>query len=101
MEERGTYMLSFFGTCLRILLVCPDQSECDSLVDILQCHRCRLYHVGTCGEAVSFLYKHRVEVVISSCDLPDGTWKDLLKQPKLFSSAPNLIVASRNGNIPI
>ncbi len=52
-------------------------------------------HVSGCREALSFLHRNHVPVVICERDLPDGTWKDVLEPLAAQSHFPAVIVTSR------
>ena len=54
-----------------------------------------LHSVRSAAEAVEFIRKNPVSVVICERDLPDGSWKDLLSAIMSEEPAPVLIVSSR------
>jgi len=47
----------------------------------------------TCHEALAFLRQNPVPLVISWCEMPDGNWKDLLRQLPLLTKPPLLAVS--------
>src|SRR5512139_1305969 len=51
--------------------------------------------VNTCEQALDFLYRHRVSVVLSERELSDGSWRELLNGMMSLAVTPNLIVSSR------
>jgi len=51
--------------------------------------------VGTCQQALDFLDRHHVSVVLSELELSDGSWRELLNGMASLSAPPNLIVSSR------
>jgi DNA-binding response OmpR family regulator len=55
----------------------------------------QLHCVGNVTEAVEFVRKTPVSVVICERDLPDGNWKDMLSALMIEEPAPVLIVTSR------
>ena len=55
----------------------------------------RTYAVSSYGEAAERLSRGGIAVVLWDCDLPDGTWVDLLTLLAESPDAPLLIVASR------
>jgi len=57
-----------------------------------------LYVAGTCREAMAQLSQIRVPVILSECQLPDGTWKDMLSQLAPILERPRLIVFSRHAD---
>jgi DNA-binding response OmpR family regulator len=54
-----------------------------------------LFEARTCREAVAILRRQRVGVVICEEELPDGDWRDLLRQLRAIPDVPYLIVTSR------
>jgi len=55
----------------------------------------QLSAAGTCREAYKQLRRNGTLAVFSECDLPDGTWKDLLGYVSEMPQPPALIVTSR------
>jgi DNA-binding response OmpR family regulator len=51
-------------------------------------------HVRTCGEARKLLSANEVGVVICGTELPDGSWRDLLREISHYPVPPRLIVVS-------
>jgi DNA-binding NtrC family response regulator len=72
-------------------------AACDglSLNEILRDSTWQWHGAGTCREALEFLEQHRVPVVLSEPDLPDGTWRELLNSMASLFAPPNLVVSSR------
>jgi hypothetical protein len=52
-----------------------------------------MHQVQTCREAFQFLLKKPVPLIISWNHLPDGTWRDLLRQTAVMIRPPLLIVS--------
>lgn len=50
--------------------------------------------VSTCREAVVCSEAHHPWVVVCESELPDGTWKDLLRVLDRLADAPTLVVTS-------
>ena len=42
----------------------------------------------TCQQALAFLRQNPLPLVISWCEMPDGNWKDLLRQLPLLTKPP-------------
>jgi len=55
----------------------------------------QLSAAGSCREAYRQLRKNGPLVIFSECDLPDGTWKDLLNSVSELAQPPAVIVTSR------
>jgi DNA-binding response OmpR family regulator len=47
----------------------------------------------TCQQALAFLRQNPLPLVISWCEMPDGNWKDLLRQLLLLNKPPLLAVS--------
>ena len=47
----------------------------------------------TCQQALAFLRQNPLPLVISWCEMPDGNWKDLLRQLPLLTKPPLLAVS--------
>ena len=47
----------------------------------------------TCQQALAFLRQNPLPLVISWCEMPDGNWKDLLRQLRLLPKPPLLAVS--------
>ena len=47
----------------------------------------------TCQQALVFLRQNPLPLVISWCEMPDGNWKDLLRQLPLLTKPPLLAVS--------
>jgi DNA-binding NtrC family response regulator len=77
-----------------ILLVSPARDDHDALRRILH-DLCLVRSAGTCREAAAFLCRDRVPVIFCECDLPDGTWRDILSYTAELTDPPALIVTSR------
>jgi len=78
----------------QILLISPVRDDHEALRCILN----ELHPIGgasTCREAVAFLCQYRVPVIFCECDLPDGTWRDILSYTAELTNPPALIVTSR------
>ena len=66
-----------------------------SLGAILRDSDWRLHGTRNCQEALEFLDQHRISVVLSEAELPDGNWRELLNRMAKRSASPSLIVSSR------
>jgi DNA-binding response OmpR family regulator len=47
----------------------------------------------TCQQALAFLRQNPLPLVISWSEMPDGNWRDLLRQLRLLTKAPLLAVS--------
>jgi len=78
-----------------ILSVGIAEDDSLSLDKILLDSNWQLHGVGNCQEALAFLEHHHVTVVVSEPELPDGTWRELLRSMAKLSAPPSLIISSR------
>jgi len=90
----STPYLSDSSSLVTVLAVSPSLADHASLQAIFTHSRWRLYQVGSCAEAVSFLRARPIPVVIGDAGLPDGTWRDLLREVASLPDPPRLIVTS-------
>jgi DNA-binding NtrC family response regulator len=93
-EAQGTAIRS---DRLHALMVSPLKNDFLELRVIFDRNRWTLEGVPTYWEALKFLNKDRVPVVISDSQLPDGGWKDVLSQVSLLTTPPCLLVISHYG----
>jgi DNA-binding response OmpR family regulator len=77
-----------------VLTVTDRPDELTHLGEIFHRSNWRMHSVRACAEAVHFLEKNRVPVIVCSHDLPDGIWTDLLACLENLSDPPVLIVTS-------
>ena len=78
----------------RILSISPAPEDHNALRRILADACWDIRAACTCFEAAAWLANHPVDIVICERDLPDGSWRDLLRYLDEFAEAPFLIVAS-------
>jgi DNA-binding response OmpR family regulator len=52
-----------------------------------------MQQLQTCQQALAFLRQNPLPLVISWCEMPDGNWKDLLRQLPLLTKPPLLAVS--------
>jgi DNA-binding NtrC family response regulator len=82
---------------VELLLISPFREDLETLKDILSSD-CTIIGTASCREALFFLCRGRVPVIVCERDLPDGTWKDLLSHLAEFQEMPALIVTSKFAN---
>jgi DNA-binding NtrC family response regulator len=79
----------------RILSVSAARLDHTTLYRMIDHTAWQLAAAGTCREAYKQLRNSGTLVVFSECDLPDGTWKDLLGHVMEMAQPPAVIVTSR------
>mgnify|MGYP001087333680 CR=1 FL=1 len=77
---------------LLLVSVCEDDRA--SLGEILRHSSWRLHYAAGWREALAFLERHPIPVVICERDLPDGCWKVLFDEASKLPQPPRLIVCS-------
>jgi DNA-binding NtrC family response regulator len=78
-----------------VLLVSPFDEDHLNLRSITRHSNLQPHSARSQAEALEFLQENLTPVVISECDLPDGTWRDLLSEFARMQCAPLLVVTSR------
>lgn len=77
-----------------VLAVSPADDDRVLLEHIFSHSNWRFDHVRTSGEALEYVKRGGVSVIICAAELPDGTWRDLLCGLKQGTVPPRLIVVS-------
>ncbi len=78
-----------------VLEVSSDESDHSALAEIFSHSNWKLHVSRSCAEAVSFLAKKPIPVVVCERELPDGTWKDIQDRLGRAANPPALIVSCR------
>jgi DNA-binding NtrC family response regulator len=81
-----------------ILIVSPYADDYSSIRQILRNDCWQIEHARNLEEAATHLGQSAASVIICERDLPDGTWKDLLKRTQEFQPAPSILVVSRQAD---
>jgi DNA-binding NtrC family response regulator len=76
-----------------LLAVSADPGDSKALAAILETWTVKT--VQTCAEALAALRRSKCAAVLCEKDLPDGSWRDLLRSASHFGQEPPLIVMSR------
>ena len=79
-----------------VLAVSPQAEDHVQLADIFDRSNWRIFKAFGCRDAISFLRRHRVAVVISVNVMPDGDWKELFRSISSLPQPPRLVVAARS-----
>lgn len=78
-----------------ILFVGIAESDGLSLGKIFLASNLQPHGVCNCHEAIEFLDQHKIPVVLTEPELPDGSWRKLLDYMAKHAAPPNLIVSCR------
>ncbi len=79
---------------VRVLAINAREEDQASLAHIFGCTKWTVHCVQGRYEALEFLQKSRMPVLLCDCQLPDGNWKDLLDDVAHLPDPPLLIVTS-------
>ena len=80
---------------LPILTVGLHEEDHWVLRQVLSCYGWTMISSATIAEAMRFLERNLVPVILSESKLADGSWRDLLAAAATVSRPPNVIVTSR------
>ena len=83
---------------IAIVLISPLESDWHSLARVYGRVHTQIEWFRTCSAGLEFLRTSAGAVVISTTELADGTWQDLLVALADFSPPPVVVVASRLGD---
>lgn len=83
------------------LAVSPNKEDLSFLQYMFDDANWKLYQAHTYREAMSQLSRETVPVIICECQLPDGSWKDVLSQTAPLPERPRLIVVSKQADEPL
>lgn len=78
-----------------VLVVSPNEADHEFFSSIFQLPYWTAYRVGTYREALRWLTRDRMTIIICDSQLPDGGWKDILSQTQILPDPPCVIVTSR------
>lgn len=79
---------------VRVLGATPDDRSYRALESAIFGMGWSLFRSRNIVEGLSAVINHQIEVIITDCDLPDGTWLDLLESLRACRNAPRVIVFS-------
>lgn len=77
-----------------ILVISPNEADQEFFRSVFQFPFWKAYNVGTYREALKWLTRDRMNVIVCDCQLPDGSWKDILSQTQVLPDPPCVIVTS-------
>ena len=83
---------------ISILLVSPNPADLPALREILHHAHWELCQVETVTQAERHVNSNAPSVIVCERNLPDGSWKNLLRCGNTNSNSPVLLVASRGAD---
>jgi DNA-binding NtrC family response regulator len=84
-----------------VLSVSPDDSDHSALFQILDELPFVLTTAHTCLEAGAYLKRDQFGIILCECNLPDGTWIEILNRVSGGAEDPLLIVTSRLADVSL
>jgi DNA-binding NtrC family response regulator len=78
----------------KILSISAAPEDHKALRDILCDPEWRITCAFSCQQAIAYLCRDRVGVIVCDCHLPDGTWRDLLSHIAALTEPAAVIVTS-------
>ncbi len=79
-----------------VLAVSPYRADHGTLRNIFSHTRWELHGATDCRQAIEFLKRNKVGVLVCDSELPDGRWTDLLDNIARIPESPLLVVSARN-----
>jgi DNA-binding response OmpR family regulator len=83
---------------ISILLVSPHHEDLAALRSILHHAYWDISHVSTAQQADRHVQTQATPVVLCECDLPDGSWRNVLRSVNASAARPLLLVVSRHAD---
>jgi two-component system response regulator AtoC len=82
------------GGPLKLLSVFSDEEDSASVERIVAPSRWTVLQANGCRQARGLVHLHKIAVVLCDQTLPDGSWRDVLRDLAGLANAPILVVAS-------
>ena len=95
---RNLPRLSSSTGVVAVLAISPYDEDHASLRNIFSHTKWEVFEARSYQEALDFLAKNRIGVLLCESDLPDGTWKELQESLSDSLQPPLLIVTSRHAD---
>ena len=83
---------------VNVLAVHPSDEDQASLREIFRHSNWRVQFANNCRGALETLDRRRPAIVICEASLPDGSWKDLLRETSTMPVPPPIIVTSMHAD---
>jgi DNA-binding response OmpR family regulator len=93
-EPKGDSLVPPCAGIPSILLISPHPEDHVFVTSILEPGRWKMYRACSYHEALQWLVRDHMTVIICESHLPDGTWKDILSQAQILPDPPCVIVAA-------
>ena len=83
---------------VNVLFISPAEQDHTSLQHILDHTSWKLWPTRSIADAIDAVQRHPIPVVVTTEQLPDGNWKDLLIQLQCLPKPPEVIVMTSNAD---
>jgi DNA-binding NtrC family response regulator len=83
---------------VRVLAATQDDRTYRALEIALSGMGWSLYRSQNIAEGLSAVINHEIEVIFADCDLPDGSWADIIDALRACRNAPRVIVISSHAD---
>ncbi len=83
---------------VKVLFISPAEQDHTCLQHILAHTSWRLWPTRSIAGALETVQRHHIPVVVTTEELPDGNWKDLLTQLRRLPEPPEVIVMTANAD---
>ncbi len=78
-----------------VLSISATREDHDSLRRILNDPSWRVTAAFSCQQAITYLCRDRIGIIVCDCFLPDGSWRDILSHIADLTEPPVVIVTTR------
>ena len=83
---------------MRLLAVIPDDRQFEFLRSTVENIGWKIFRAGNITDGLSTLVNHRINTIVTSCDLEDGSWLEMINALQPCRNAPRVLVASSHGD---
>lgn len=83
---------------ITVLVISPHHDDHNVVRRLLQHGQWSIHRAANLREAVELIDESSPAVIICERDLPDGTWRDVLRHVSGLKRAPSVIVTSRHAD---
>ena len=80
---------------VRVLVATPNDRHYRALENAILGTGWSLFRSYNLVEGLSAVINHEIEVIFTDCELPDGSWRDMVQSLRACRNAPRVIVFSQ------
>ncbi len=82
-------------TRVTMMLVSSRSEDHEFFSSLFQPPHWYIYRANSYREALNWMVRDHMGVIVCECDLPDGNWKDILSQAQVLPDPPYVVVAAQ------